>query len=513
MRPSMEANMAFSVNTFIGDGVTTTFAIAFTNGIYSRDSVHVFVGDELTERAFTWINDGLIEVQGAVPASGEQVVIRRIMDKTNKAVDFADGSILDERNLDTIVNQLYNISHEFLDGYGLSEINTDVDMRGNTLTNVSSDPTDPTSLATIGDIQEAITNPEDLVDVLKKSENLNDVPNKDLAKANLGVVNKNLLINSNFEINNRKSINAGSEFFDFLGSGQVANYACDMWAAASGRTIERVLDDAPSYSPSFRSLRGKISAGSSSTNCQLRTAIETSRSGNDESTQFPVGDTFTLSFGIKNTIGEDYGVYISFRDSVNNSSNVVPIYSNTNVGTGTGDWEAERRSITFTIPSLPGATTTCLEIVFGGPIVAGGNQTTFIQVADVKLERGSVATPYVASDRIEDSAKAARYCLLNATGGAGQHTGYVVTNTQADVMVSSAAIMRVSPTFVTANNAPVLTLRYPNGATDSVEPSSVVTYGGDIKLTLRKVGGGNLSGNVGVCQLVVTNNYILDASL
>ena len=142
--------MAFSVNSPIGDGVTTQFAVSFTNGLYSRDNVHVFVGDETTERAFTWINDGLIDVQGTVPAVGEVVTIRRIMDKTNKAVDFADGEILDERNLDTMVDQLYNISHEFLDGYGLTEVNVDIDMRGNSLTNVATDPNDPNSIATVG---------------------------------------------------------------------------------------------------------------------------------------------------------------------------------------------------------------------------------------------------------------------------------------------------------------------------------------------------------------------------
>jgi len=146
----MEANMAFSVNSPIGDGVTTQFAVSFTNGLYSRDNVHVFVGDETTERAFTWINDGLIDVQGTVPAVGEVVTIRRIMDKTNKAVDFADGEILDERNLDTMVDQLYNIAHEFLDGYGLTEVNVDINMRGNSLTNVSTDPNDPNSIATVG---------------------------------------------------------------------------------------------------------------------------------------------------------------------------------------------------------------------------------------------------------------------------------------------------------------------------------------------------------------------------
>ncbi len=128
--------MAFSVHSPVGDGVTTQFAVSFTNGLYSRDNVHVFVGDEETERTFTWINDGLIDVQGTVPAAGETVTIRRIMDKTNKAADFADGEILTERTLDLSVDQLLNISHEFLDGYGLESLNIDVQVNGNDLVNV-----------------------------------------------------------------------------------------------------------------------------------------------------------------------------------------------------------------------------------------------------------------------------------------------------------------------------------------------------------------------------------------
>lgn len=115
--------MAFSVNTPIGDGVTKQFAVNFTNGLFSRDSVHVFVEGEVdglgepVERTFTWINDGLIELDGPAPAYGAAIEIRRVMDKTGPAVDFRDGEILTEGNLDRSLAQLLNILHELLDGY------------------------------------------------------------------------------------------------------------------------------------------------------------------------------------------------------------------------------------------------------------------------------------------------------------------------------------------------------------------------------------------------------------
>lgn len=115
--------MAFSVNTPVGDGSTKHFAVNFTNGLFSRDSVQVFVEGEVDglgepiERTFTWIHDGLIELNGDAPGVGVVVEIRRVMDKTGPSVDFRDGEILTEGNLDRSLAQLLNILHELLDGY------------------------------------------------------------------------------------------------------------------------------------------------------------------------------------------------------------------------------------------------------------------------------------------------------------------------------------------------------------------------------------------------------------
>ena len=507
--------MAFSVNSPVGDGVTTQFAVSFTNGLFSRESVYVRVGDELVDRQFTWINDGLIELQGTAPAVGEVATIRRIMDKTQNVVDYSDGEILDEENLDLSNDQLLNICHEFLDGYGLTEVNTDIDMRGNKITNATSDTDDPTSLATIGDIQTAITNPEELQDALRKTENLDDLTNKELAKANLGVVGENLLLNSSFSQNRRKVINGNSELFNFLGAPTNSNYGPDMWAVASGRTIERVFNDNPSYSTSKTSLRAKIAPGSTVTKSQLLTAVELfgTPDASIYSDAFPVGATYTLSFAHKAPAGEDLVVYLSFRDGIGNPGNDVFVHSTTFSSAGTGSWSAERKSVTFTIPNSPAATNQCLEINIAGSILAGGDQSTFIQLADVKLERGSVATPYVVSDRIEEEAKTARYCSENSTGGSAQHTGFIVSSTTAVVMIGTNTKVRTVPTFVTEGGSPVLTLYNAAGVIDQVTPTEVGRYGADLRLTLAKVGGGNLSVTSGACYLQVDGDYILDSSL
>ncbi len=143
--------MAFSVNTPVGDGVTKQFAVNFTNGLFSRDSVHVFVEGEVDglgepiERTFTFINDGLIELDGAAPANGATVEIRRIMDKNGPAVDFADGEILTEATADRGLDHLINSIHELLDGYGFSSLRTAINMNSNPITGLEDVILDPTS--------------------------------------------------------------------------------------------------------------------------------------------------------------------------------------------------------------------------------------------------------------------------------------------------------------------------------------------------------------------------------
>jgi len=378
--------MAFSVNSPIGDGVTTQFAVSFTNGLYSRDNVHVFVGDETTERAFTWINDGLIDVQGTVPAVGEVVTIRRIMDKTNKAVDFADGEILDERNLDTMVDQLYNISHEFLDGYGLTEVNVDIDMRGNSLTNVGGgDPNDPGSLATIGDLQSAIVSPEDLVDAVRISNNFSDLDDTAVCRTNLDVYSKaevqevtqanaNILINGDFQVWQR-----GTSF-----TAPASNYyGADRWFSPSLRTISRETD-VPANTSFVYSL---LCTNGTTDQANFQQPIELPATG--EAGKFYVGNTFTLSGWVKATAGENVNNSFYFSDAPNASGSPVLVASEQVVHVGDGSWHRFER--TFTINVVPNATNTLLDLVISSdqPTSSVG-----IYVTGLKLEEGGVATPF-----------------------------------------------------------------------------------------------------------------------
>ena len=127
--------MSFSINTVTSDGVETQFPVSFVNGIYSRDHVFVYVEDDVDgageqlPRSFTWINDGIIELDVVAPA-GKRVTIQRKMNRNNSDVNYNDGAVLDEVNLDQSSDQIINLVQELLDGTGDSTQTTDLNMNG-----------------------------------------------------------------------------------------------------------------------------------------------------------------------------------------------------------------------------------------------------------------------------------------------------------------------------------------------------------------------------------------------
>jgi hypothetical protein len=91
----------------------------------------------------------MIEVLGDVPGVGVPIVFRRIVPKELLLHLYANGSILNYPSLDESHLQLMMALHEVLDGYGLTNVFTDINMHGYKLTNMFSDPDDPDSIATV----------------------------------------------------------------------------------------------------------------------------------------------------------------------------------------------------------------------------------------------------------------------------------------------------------------------------------------------------------------------------
>jgi hypothetical protein len=125
--------MAYSRIVYPGDGVTVQFAVNFQLGFLSRDDVTARVGSEVdglgqpAYRTLTWINDGLVQISGAAPAIGVNLVLERTVDKDALIHDYSDGAPIIEANLDDSNKQNLMAVHEVLDGrFGVLQQNLDL---------------------------------------------------------------------------------------------------------------------------------------------------------------------------------------------------------------------------------------------------------------------------------------------------------------------------------------------------------------------------------------------------
>lgn len=104
--------MALSYVTTSGDGATTNFAVPFQ--YLDKTHVHVYISSIETV-AFTWVNDATIQITPA-PASGtNNVEIRRVTPRDAVLVDFNNGSVLYDTDLDVATLQTLFISQEYFE--------------------------------------------------------------------------------------------------------------------------------------------------------------------------------------------------------------------------------------------------------------------------------------------------------------------------------------------------------------------------------------------------------------
>ena len=90
--------MAATFNQYNGDGTSRNFALSFP--YLDRSHVRVTLSEE-PSNAFTWLNDSMVRMNAA-PPSGVLVDIRRVTPTGVLPVDFADGSVLAEADLDRL---------------------------------------------------------------------------------------------------------------------------------------------------------------------------------------------------------------------------------------------------------------------------------------------------------------------------------------------------------------------------------------------------------------------------
>lgn len=118
----------FATNNFTGNGMQTQWNINFSDGYLSPDNVkarYVNAAGSFVDIAVTAVNGNVVTISPAQP-SGRVFSIYRSTQKTQPLVNFADGAILNEQNLDILGTQAIMVAAEASDlanslsGYALT---------------------------------------------------------------------------------------------------------------------------------------------------------------------------------------------------------------------------------------------------------------------------------------------------------------------------------------------------------------------------------------------------------
>lgn len=138
--------MANSYVRYTGNGATTNFSLTFP--YIDQDHVVVLVDGE--EETFSWVNSTTVSISPA-PANGAVVELRRITPADARIVDFQNGSLVTEEELDNSALQNFYLAQESADGandsLGLDDLAQEWDAESRKITNVD-DPTDDQDAAT-----------------------------------------------------------------------------------------------------------------------------------------------------------------------------------------------------------------------------------------------------------------------------------------------------------------------------------------------------------------------------
>jgi hypothetical protein len=106
--------MARSVVTYVADGSTDEFDVTFP--YISRNHVSIKVNNTDQVLPPRWVSDSRIKLS-FLPPNGSVVEIRRRTPLDTRLVDFQNGSVLTEEELDKAINQVFYVQQELTDLY------------------------------------------------------------------------------------------------------------------------------------------------------------------------------------------------------------------------------------------------------------------------------------------------------------------------------------------------------------------------------------------------------------
>lgn len=120
--PMLDAGFKYSIATYELDGVQTQFEFNFSGGYIRREHIKAYTRNALgvntdLPAGFTWIGPNTIEITPALAASKGTLFVYRDTPKDVPIVDFTDGAIINEKNLDTMSQQSIFGAGEVIDRF------------------------------------------------------------------------------------------------------------------------------------------------------------------------------------------------------------------------------------------------------------------------------------------------------------------------------------------------------------------------------------------------------------
>lgn len=106
--------MSLSYVQYVADGTTDEFDVTFP--FADRTHVKVRINGAFPVLPIRWVGEARIKIAGDLP-SGALVELRRETPISSRMVDFQNGSVLTEEELDTAINQVFYIQQELKDLY------------------------------------------------------------------------------------------------------------------------------------------------------------------------------------------------------------------------------------------------------------------------------------------------------------------------------------------------------------------------------------------------------------
>jgi len=153
--------MATTYAAYTGNGSVDTFSVPFP--YLSKAHVQVLVNGTPQILPHRWLNDSTVKLH-TVPGAGDKVVIQRVTPMDSRLVQFQNGSVLTQQDLNTAVAQVFYIQQELQDSYedaisdGLSRLSDGSFIEGSTaLDKQEAIAQEILNTAVVADLQQRIT--------------------------------------------------------------------------------------------------------------------------------------------------------------------------------------------------------------------------------------------------------------------------------------------------------------------------------------------------------------------